>query len=726
MQGVWLGIHIIGVIVCFVLLVSVLKTKDTVFKSSLILTVVCGIIIFIARCLYIQSDTQDELLAFGKMEYLGKCFANFFLVAFIIQYCNIKTHKWFLECLGFVNILAYVLIVTCDYHQMYYTSISMKHTSVGYTMVLGKAPFYYFYMLFCMSELALFLYYCIKPFEKQYLFKNAKLLRILLCVAGIAPVIMLSLSILGITGSVDTTPLGVLVTAVLLVLAIKYYGLLDTVSDAKDLLVESMDEGIIVSDNNMNFLYANKTACELLPEMGCAEGRTSASEIQALYEQSGTVIDLMDKNYEVRNTEIRDDVQVRGYMISIVDVTDLMTQARIMRELKEKAEHAVAVKSAFLANMSHEIRTPMNAILGMSEMALRGNLDAEEKDYIEQIQAASEGLLTIINDILDFSKMESGKLQIIESEYEVLTMIKDVASLVQGKVKDKGLALVVRVNPSIPRVLYGDEIRIKQVLINLVNNAVKFTDDGTITIETDYETDRENALLKISVKDTGMGIKEEDLERIFNSFEQSDTFRNRKKEGSGLGLTISKQLLQLMGGSIHVESVYKEGSCFFFEIPQRIIDSAPCGDYDGPDHRRARKQEYSKFRAPEAKVLIVDDNMVNLRVAAGLMKPFDMQVDTAKSGMEALAKVQEKKYHLIFMDHMMPEMDGIETANRIRELEDSYYKDVPIIALTANAINGAREMFIEEGMNDFIAKPISMKELSDKILEWLPFELLQE
>ena len=413
-------------------------------------------------------------------------------------------------------------------------------------------------------------------------------------------------------------------------------------------------------------------------------------------------------------------------MISIVDVTDLMTQARIMRELKEKAEHAVAVKSAFLANMSHEIRTPMNAILGMSEMALRGNLDAEEKDYIEQIQAASEGLLTIINDILDFSKMESGKLQIIESEYEVLTMIKDVASLVQGKVKDKGLALVVRVNPSIPRVLYGDEIRIKQVLINLVNNAVKFTDDGTITIETDYETDRENALLKISVKDTGMGIKEEDLERIFNSFEQSDTFRNRKKEGSGLGLTISKQLLQLMGGSIHVESVYKEGSCFFFEIPQRIIDSAPCGDYDGPDHRRARKQEYSKFRAPEAKVLIVDDNMVNLRVAVGLMKPFDMQVDTAKSGMEALAKVQEKKYHLIFMDHMMPEMDGIETANRIRELEDSYYKDVPIIALTANAINGAREMFIEEGMNDFIAKPISMKELSDKILEWLPFELLQE
>ena len=726
MQGVWLGIHIIGVIVCFVLMNYVLHTKDTSYKSSLVLTVACGIIIFVARCLYIQADSLDELLAFSGMEYLGKCYADFWLLVFITQYCSGKLPKRFLGLLGGINTVMLVIVLTCKYHHLYYTSIAMKDTPFGYILVLGKAPLYYAYMAFSLFQLLLFLFYCIRPMEKQFLFKNAKMLRILLCTAGIAPIFMISLSISGVTKSVDTTPLGALLTTAILVLAIKYYGLLDTVSDAKDLLVESMDEGIIVSDNNMNFLYANKTACELLPEMGCAEGRTSASEIQALYEQSGTVIDLMDKNYEVRNTEIRDDVQVRGYMISIVDVTDLMTQARIMRELKEKAEHAVAVKSAFLANMSHEIRTPMNAILGMSEMALRGNLDAEEKDYIEQIQAASEGLLTIINDILDFSKMESGKLQIIESEYEVLTMIKDVASLVQGKVKDKGLALGVRVNPNIPRILYGDEIRIKQVLINLVNNAVKFTDEGTITIEADYETDRENALLKISVKDTGMGIKEEDQERIFNSFEQSDTFRNRKKEGSGLGLTISRQLLQLMGGSIQVESVYQEGSCFSVVIPQRIIDSAPCGAYDGPGHRRNKKQEYSKFHAPDANVLIVDDNLVNLRVAAGLMKPFDMQVDTAKSGMEALTKVQEKKYHLIFMDHMMPEMDGIETAHRIRELEDGYYRDIPIIALTANAINGAREMFIEEGLNDFIAKPINMKELSDKILEWLPFELLQE
>jgi CheY-like chemotaxis protein len=265
-------------------------------------------------------------------------------------------------------------------------------------------------------------------------------------------------------------------------------------------------------------------------------------------------------------------------------------------------------------------------------------------------------------------------------------------------------------------------------LINLVNNAVKFTDEGSVTIQVDCErtSDQEQAVLKVAVKDTGMGIKEEDMERIFNSFEQSDTYRNRKKEGSGLGLSISKQLLLLMGGDISVESVYQQGSCFSFHVPQKIIDAAPCGPYEESAGKRNKKHEYSNFKAPNAKVLIVDDNLVNLKVAAGLMKPFAMQVDTAKSGKEALVKVQEKEYHLIFMDHMMPDMDGVETAHMIRQMDGDYYRNVPIIALTANALSGAKEMFMEEGMNDFIAKPIDMKELSEKILEWLPFELLEE
>jgi signal transduction histidine kinase/ActR/RegA family two-component response regulator len=728
MQLVWLGIHIVGVFVLFALLISVLQTQETAYKSALLLTVVCSIVICISRCLYIVSDTRETLLAFCKMEYLGKCFAPFCLVVFIIQYCQIKVPKVFLGLMGLVNGFMCVLIMTCDYHHLYYTSIDMQYTAVGWSLLLGKAPLYYFYMIFCAAELIAFFLCCFKPLDEYCRFRNAKNLKLVLRTAGAEPLVLLGLSVLNVTDGIDMTPLGLLLSAVFLVLAVKCYGLFDTVSSAKELVMESMEEGIVVSDNDMNFLYANRAACELFPEMGRAEESVDNSEIQALYEQSGTIVELMHKHYEIRNTEIKDEVQVKGYMISIVDVTDVVERAKQMRELKEKAEHAATVKSAFLANMSHEIRTPMNAILGMAEMALRGDLNQEEREYIEQIQIASEGLLTIINDILDFSKMESGKMQIIPCEYAVLNMVKEVSSLVQGKVKDKGLTLSVQVDPNIPRILFGDENRVKQVLINLVNNAVKFTDEGSVTIQVDCERmeDQDQAVLKVAVKDTGMGIKEEDMERIFNSFEQSDTYRNRKKEGSGLGLSISKQLLLLMGGDISVESVYQQGSCFAFYVPQKIIDEAPCGPYEESGSRRNKKSEYSKFKAPDAKVLIVDDNLVNLKVAAGLMKPFGMQVDTAKSGREALDKVKEKAYHLIFMDHMMPDMDGVETAHKIREMDGDYYHKVPIIALTANALSGAREMFMAEGLNDFIAKPIDMKELSDKILEWLPFELLQE
>ena len=277
-----------------------------------------------------------------------------------------------------------------------------------------------------------------------------------------------------------------------------------------------------------------------------------------------------------------------------------------------------------------------------------------------------------------------------------------------------------------PRGLRGDEIRLKQILINLVNNAVKFTEEGSVSLSVDFEKAEDGILLKVAVTDTGIGIKEEDLERIFNAFEQSDTFRNRKKEGSGLGLAISKQLLTLMGGSIQVESVYQEGSRFYFEIPQQVVDDVPCGQMIEERKKNGKKEEYGNFRAPNAKVLIVDDNLVNRKVAAGLMKPFAMQLTLAKSGQEAIDILKEEHFHIIFMDHMMPEMDGVETTHVIRAMKGEYYKNVPIIALTANAVNGAKEMFLEEGMNDFIAKPISIRELSEKILDWLPFELLEE
>ncbi len=727
MQGVWLCIHIFGVLVSFFLLASILKQKDSGYKNRLIMTVSCCLVALVSRSLFITAGADmRELLALGKTEYLGKCFANFLALAFILSYYKIQWPRKLMITLFGINLVFFGIIMTCEYHHLYYTSFEIAATPNGNILILGKAPLYYFYMLLCLVEMILYLYVCINPAYHQK-GEGTRTIQRLLIAAGVLPFFMLLLYLSGVTGGFDTTPLGIFCSVVCLFMAVNRYGLFDLVQNAKEAVIESMDEGIIVSDNQMNFLYANPAACELFPDMKLGEGNVSESEIQAIYEQTGTVLELNDKSYEIRNAEIRDDVQVKGYMLSVIDVTDVMAQAKLMRELAEKAENASRAKSAFLANMSHEIRTPMNAILGMTEIALRGNLDEQQRDAVEQIKSASTTLLTIINDILDFSKMESGKLEIVEADYDVKSLVQDVYHIFSGKVEEKNLRLEIGIDPTMPKGLHGDEIRLKQVLINLINNAVKFTEQGGVQLSVGYEKAGEDIRLTASVKDTGIGIKKEDLERIFNSFEQSDTFRNRKKEGSGLGLAISRQLILLMGGDIHVESEYGKGSNFCFEVPQRVVDASPCGALELSEKQPRVQQttRYEDFKAPNARVLVVDDNLVNRKVAVGLMRPFAMQVDTAKSGKEAIEMVQQKEYHLIFMDHMMPDMDGVETTHIIRQLDGEYYRNVPIIALTANAISGVKEMFLEEGMNDFIPKPINIKELSEKILAWLPFELLE-
>ena len=726
MQMTWLCIHVFGVLVGFFLLASIMRQRDSDYRSRLIMTIVCCLIALVSRSLFIMAQEMREMVALCKTEYIGKCFANFMALAFVLAYYRIQWNRKLMLTLFGVNLAMFMVIMTCDYHQLYYTSYEIAAIDSGNILILGKAPLYYFYMFFCLAEMIMYLYVCINPVYQQ-IRKGTRAIQALLIMAGIMPFLLLLLYLSGITGGFDTTPLGILFSVVFLFAAVNKYGLFDTVQSAKEAVIESMDEGIIVSDNNMKFLYANPAACKLFPDMKLGEDQISEAEIQAIYEQSGTVIDLKDKSYEIRNSEVRDEVRVRGYMLSVIDVTDMMAQAKLMKELKEKAENASHVKSAFLANMSHEIRTPMNAILGMTEIALRGKLEDQQRDAIEQIKTASMTLITIINDILDFSKMESGKMEIVEVDYDVMTLMQDMYHIVSGKIEEKNLRLDITIDPTIPRSLHGDEIRMKQVLINLVNNAVKFTEQGSIHLTVGYERRDDDILLKGSVRDTGIGIRPEDLERIFNSFEQSDTFRNRKKEGSGLGLAISRQLLHLMGGDIHVESVYGQGSNFHFEVPQLIVDESPCGAFELSERlpRTGQTAEYQDFRAPGAKVLIVDDNLVNRKVAEGLMRPFAMQIDTAKSGKEAIEMVRQKEYHLIFMDHMMPDMDGVETTHAIRDLEGEYYKNVPIIALTANAISGVKEMFLQEGMNDFIAKPINVKELSEKILSWLPFELLE-
>ncbi len=525
------------------------------------------------------------------------------------------------------------------------------------------------------------------------------------------------------------------------------------------------------------------------------------------------------------------------FLHMIADVLSEMAYHKyLVYQANIELERSSHMKSDFLANMSHEIRTPMNAVIGMAEMALREQLPPAAKNYINQIKDAGKSLLTIINDILDFSKIESGKMTINEVEYELMSMVYDVANIVMARLKEKDVELIVDIAPDLPIKLCGDNLRIKQVLLNLTNNAAKFTALGKIVLKVDYEKISEDKMeLHICVEDTGIGVKKEDLGKLFQSFQQVDSKRNRNIEGTGLGLAIAKQLLTLMDGDIWVESEYGKGSRFSFVLPQEIVNDSPsitinepesvlmvglmsnpyvweqfCSDAERfgvecvrvvsakefdllPSNKRSfffieypmftelvegyvrshpqitavlligfydhveyhipnllvvkkplfalnialilngqqlhfeedeEKNEFD-FIAPDAHVLIVDDNAVNLTVAEGLLEPLKMHIDTVTSGQAAIGKIANFHYDIVFMDHMMPELDGVETTHIIRRFH-SEYNDVPIIALTANAVEGTKEMFCREGMNDFIGKPIEIRILVDKVRQWLPVEKIQK
>ncbi len=416
---------------------------------------------------------------------------------------------------------------------------------------------------------------------------------------------------------------------------------------------------------------------------------------------------------------------IRGYNFGRNEISVLADNtANMITEIKEherELQKASDMKSDFLANMSHEIRTPMNAVIGMSELILREDLSPRARSYASQIRTSGNALVTIINDILDFTKIESGNMDIVVREYEPARLVEEVSGVAALNLKGKYLDIKTEINPNLPAVLKGDSVRIRQILTNLVDNAVKFTKEGSVDINADYEkTDEHNIMLKLEVSDTGVGIERENLDKIFESFMQVDSTRNRAAEGTGLGLAISNRLVELMGGTLSVESEYGKGSVFTVELPQELPEARPDDDVSS----KAALNKAAEFSAPEAKVLVVDDNQVNLFIMNGLLEGYDIRPIGVLSGEESIEEAGKTKYDIVFMDHMMPGMDGVEAMHEIRKRYPEYEK-VPMIAFTANAVEDAREMLLREGMNDFLPKPVEGATLLKVLRKWIPKDKVQ-
>lgn len=392
-----------------------------------------------------------------------------------------------------------------------------------------------------------------------------------------------------------------------------------------------------------------------------------------------------------------------------------------VQKAKEIAENANRAKSDFLARMSHEIRTPLNAVLGMNEMIMKEAEDSSIREYARDAYRSANNLLNIINDILDFSKVESGKMTLIEEAFDTADLLREEYTIFSFKAEEKNLALVFDIGQDIPKSLKGDNIRIKQVITNLLNNAMKYTDEGTVTLRVRLMGVSNNiADVLFEIIDTGRGIKDEDMDRLFDAFERVDEKRNRNIEGTGLGLNIAGAMLRLMNSELKVESIFGSGSRFFFTLPLEITDASLMGAFTVIENKETEEPEKKEeqFYNPDLNILSVDDNMINLKVFEGLLKKTGAHIDKAMSGREALSMTMNNKYDIIFMDHMMPEMDGIEAFRRIRMQTDGQNTDTPVIVLTANAIKGSEEEYINIGFNDVCYKPTTQKELFSVLMKW--------
>ena len=833
LQMVGLLIPLVGCVVLFRR--EAIKTSmNRMFNNTaLILTNLGCLIINASYWLLIWSKNEDGAMIALKMEYLGNVLFYLSFILFVATYFRVQTKAWVIGPMIMQGTIDAILVCNLwmdDPLRVVFQDLKfMKFDMLGITY-MRMVPGSLYLVRYCMLCLILvwgLLYTLNKMFRMRIPSERNNIARL----AGAEFIIIVSLHIMLLFRiPFDVVPVFASCSILAIILSVikgEFYNVTD---QGREWVIEHSENIFIIVDSLFGFLDCNLCAKQKFPELRrIKRNEPVPEEIRNLFGCEDCSVHVGGRHYDKEIEVITQNGKIQGYSLLLADISEQCMLMHQLAEEKERAEDANQAKSMFMSNMSHEIRTPMNAIVGMTDILLREDLPEQTREYLYNIKSSGNALLTIINDILDFSKIESGKMEIIEEDYEPMSMFHDLSMIFLNRIGDKGVELLYDIDIELPMKLKGDAQRIRQIIINLMNNAIKFTESGYVKLSVECRKTADDLVdLMFRIEDTGQGIREEDISKLFGSFQQVDTKKNRYKEGTGLGLAISKQLVELMGGTIGVESEYGKGSVFYFTIPQMIRSTKRAAeiknelveqivvsarfdnqlvqrkyenliqkyhvmdvkleqavkqnlridafftDEPGSVSREERsmleqfkttfcilqnpmrqnlsgeqgtlinkplyslnfcqvinheevsyneeKQNEMCFVAPDAHILIVDDTEMNLKVAIGLLAPLQLQIDTAENGKTAVKMIQENKYDLVFMDHMMPVMDGVEATRVVRELGGEYYEKLPIIALSANATTEAREIFHEGGMNDFVAKPIKVQEICKCIRKWLPNE----
>lgn len=728
MFGVFVTLQSLTVLGCFGFVVIMMRQRESYLSKLMLCIGFLGSIQNAGYLLELYSTSIGEAMKAVQVEYLGAAFISTFLFLFTMKYCGYQVPTKLSVAMFIMDALVLIGVWGYRYTPIYYSRVTFVTEGLFPHLILERGPLSYVFLIQMICQMVGSLVVAVQS-NRRMGKGNRSVNLLVLGICSAFPILGFICNIMQWIEGFDAVPicegLGIFVFGIVVI----FYHVFDITSTAHEDIIRSMDAAVLIVDVSGGFIEANKKAKELFQQLAafkqgehiCKENLKEIFAVNTYFEYTSD-----NHVFEVHANKIWNDRVLVGYSIVFVDVTQSRKQLEQMKLLKANAEKANRAKSDFLARVSHEIRTPINAVIGMNEMILRESSEEDIKKYAMDIKTSAHALLGVINDILDLSKIESGKMEIIPAEYEFNSMLNDLYNIFTLRAQEKGLRFQVSVDSSLPSRLYGDDLRIRQVLVNLLSNAVKYTRKGSIALEVTGQVDGEDIVLHYVVRDTGIGIRQEDIPRLFSAFERIDEEINRNIEGTGLGMNITLQLLKLMDTGLQVESVYGEGTRFSFSLRQGVVSAEPVGDFQERAKQAVKEQNYHvSFTAPEAEILLVDDNRVNRRVFCGLLKQTQIKIVDVGSGRECLDCIRQKYFDVIFLDHMMPEMDGLETMKRMREMEDNLCKDTPVVMLTANAIVGAKEQYMSIGFDDFLAKPIDQTKLEHMLMHWVPQEKIQ-